>query len=824
MTSESAIPTHTHEWLQQENARLWQELQSVRAQQARGAVPKANPRTDSMRRSASWPVTISGRAEEAGSDRVNGGSGQRWKRVTAGHPRGAYGEIHDAFISNLSHELRTPMHALLGALYLLVDTTITAEQFRYLELITSSSTMLQSLIVDLLDFSAVHTGRLHLSVAPVTILRLVEAVVPMCYHSVVHKGVEMCYWVDPPCMLWKYNIDAARVEQIMLHLLSNAIKFTPRGGTVKLTAVAGTKEEIGTERQEGENHPHTGDAQGFTVIVSDSGVGMSEQEVVDLHRPFGQARQRSHMAGLGVGLSVVWRIVEAMNGSITCDSVVGQGTTFRVSLPCPTAGLTMATMDNPYSLTEEERRVLAKANILIVSRDRGCSQVWTQLLHLYHANVHSVETLEEAHAFTGKQRELLNPNSPASSHHSGATAHHPPNLPIDVLLLDGYEQMTTSCPASSPHPERGGLLGGDQDVSDATIKHLDVIVRQQVSKLCRLLVVFVPDRFRIPEPGSSEQPLSLLSLVARLKGERISCSMRPIEGEQLMPIFEGGIKPEPDSSSSVHVQEWEGRILLTAELMKPFNHRPFLCKVASQLQRLPLSLLPYSASRVSTSNRCAHLQPAEAEYPLATASLPVDTDVSTSSPSTVRPMLTRDEPESSVTPPAMLIQRQSSSQLTPHAAHVTLASTSFHGSPMQVRVGDLRILLVEDNAVNRKLMKMFLQKLGCTNVRVACDSVECLDILRSEGEEPEGSHTQCILMDISMEPMDGRECTRYIRSEIQYQHGSPPVYIVAQTANCTAADRASYIQCGMNDFLPKPISIQSLTSTLLRAHQYLYVE
>jgi CheY-like chemotaxis protein len=162
----------------------------------------------------------------------------------------------------------------------------------------------------------------------------------------------------------------------------------------------------------------------------------------------------------------------------------------------------------------------------------------------------------------------------------------------------------------------------------------------------------------------------------------------------------------------------------------------------------------------------------------------------------------------------------SSSLFTPKAAEMVLAPMDFPSSSMIARMCDLRILLVEDNHINLKLMRMFLRKLGCNNVRVAGNGVECLDILRAEASVPANEYTQCILMDISMPLMDGKECTRHIRCELQYQHGSSPVYIVAQTANCTNADRLSFQQCGMDDFLPKPISIQALTATLLGAHHH----
>jgi signal transduction histidine kinase/FixJ family two-component response regulator len=831
-------------WLQAEIARLSAELQAL--QQAQVATSASvgfaesaptSPQSAQERHSA-----IVSRTASPELDAANAASRLEWRRD---HPdSGRATDIYNAFISNLSHELRTPMHALQGALYLLTDTALAPEQLRYIELIASSSTMLQSLIIDLLDFSAVHTGRLKLNIGPSHLLELVEAVVPMCFYTAAHKGVYLSYWAEPRGMLHKYVLDSARVEQIMLHLLSNAIKFTPSGGTVTMTIAAddhddlddpatiaamGTIPEIDAEDQE-QTRADTEDFDGqtqpkaehttLTIEVTDTGSGMSQSDMADLHRPFGAARQRSESDGLGVGLSVVWRLVEAMHGSIACDSRPGIGTTVRIALGCPKAGPSdfPTTLVNPFGLGSDDRSMLAKAHILIVTPDHANAKVWARLLGLYNARVHCAANFEDAQRHVVVQDGTRPASSATGSSAASGSQSRDRQPSFDILLLDGYHELTKRC-----GPGTNVDAAGRQEWSGGVwpkkeIEALDDIVRKEVSRLCRLLLIFVHERPELPDPESRAMPLSLLSLVARVKGERISCSMRPVPGEPLAPIFEGSIRPA--RVSPVEGGGFKGSLLLTAELLKPFNHRPFLCKVSSQLQRLPLAPLP-GPVQVSQSSTLAD---GRETTPVATPVHPSSTARAACAPYEGGAPAHVPAPHPKVLPPRPT-QDAAHAQLTPQAMDITFAATAFKESPMVARIGDLRLLVVDDSSVNLKLMTMFLRKLGCANVRVARNGVECLDVLREEGNssaDDPPTFIQCILMDINMDVMNGKECTRHIRTEAQYQHGRRSVYIIAQTANCTASDRASFLQCGMDDYLSKPISITALTAALLRAHHHLH--
>jgi len=701
---------------------------------------------------------------------------------------------HNAFISNISHELRTPMHALLGAVYLLAESSnLSQEQIDHIATITSSSNLLQSLILDLLDFSAVHSGPVALSITPARLLELVEAAVPMCAFSALQKGVDLCYWVDPQCMLHERQLDSGRLEQIMLHLLSNAIKFTPHGGSVEMTVsqISSQAEARRNDERDTAMCNNDDDSEDLILTVTDTGSGMSADCVEDLRLPYGRARERTHTEGLGIGLSIVWRLVEAMpHGSITCESAPGHGTSMKVRLRAPPCGRALVSGSDPFDLQAEDRRVLAHAHILIISDARSSSETWRRLLHIYKARVHIVNNLEEGERFAKEQRGLQQEPLVGSSA-------QPFGFPIDMVILDGYRDILIRSRLEGPSPS---IVLEQSTTFPVDVEKASSFLRAELSAICRLLLVFVPSTSPVPSPDSHEHPVSLLSAVARLCGDRISCSMRPIRGEALLPSVVGCLRPIPprDNRAGANgmTQNSEGRALLVAELGKPFNHRPFLCKVATQLQRLPFTDVQSGAKL--TQDNAASSAPGGARG----ASAPPAAPRASAEPPSFSPVVDRP--------------------LTPHAAQIALSScsSSVLCSPLTVKLSDLHIMVVDDSAVNRKLMRMFLCKLGCNNVLVAASGVECLQLLREQIGWDADSMTQCILMDISMYPMDGRECTRHIRTELVFQRGRRPVYIVAQTANCTAQDRSSYTACGMDDFLPKPISLQALTATLFRALRY----
>ena len=222
-----------------------------------------------------------------------------------------------AFLANMSHELRTPMNGVLGLVEALVaEGGLTPEQLETLGTVRSSGRSLVSLLDDLLDLSRVEAGRLELEHEPVSPERLARDVVALLSERAASRRVQLEVAVADE-VGWGWG-DPARLRQVLLNLVGNAVKFT-EDGQVRI-AVARRGERI-------------------RLSVEDSGIGISREAQERLFEPFVQADASTtrRFGGSGLGLSISRRLVEAMGGSITVDSEVGVGSRFTVDVPLPPA-------------------------------------------------------------------------------------------------------------------------------------------------------------------------------------------------------------------------------------------------------------------------------------------------------------------------------------------------------------------------------------------------------------------------------------------------------------------------------------------------------
>ena len=227
------------------------------------------------------------------------------------------------FLANMSHEIRTPMNGVLGVANLLAKTSLTPEQREYVRIIRGSGQHLLTVLNDVLDMAKITSGKLELNPEPFDVSASIqEAVKPLSLQA-IEKGIA-CVMHRPAVAYPLVVGDAHRLNQVLLNLVSNAIKFTPAGGQVLVTseALAETADEL-TLRFE----------------VTDTGVGMAPEVVARIFESFTQAYADTarQFGGTGLGLSISRALVEQMNGTLTVDSTPGQGSTFAFSLTLPKA-------------------------------------------------------------------------------------------------------------------------------------------------------------------------------------------------------------------------------------------------------------------------------------------------------------------------------------------------------------------------------------------------------------------------------------------------------------------------------------------------------
>jgi signal transduction histidine kinase len=219
------------------------------------------------------------------------------------------------FLANMSHELRTPLNAIIGFSQVLregIAGEINAKQEEYLDDIVTSANHLLALINDVLDLSKVEAGQVELQVAPFSLRDALERGVSMVREQATADGVQVALHANGG--LDVVTGDERRIRQVIFNLLSNAVKFTPAGGSVDVSAL----------QRNGE----------VTVSVADTGPGIAAEDLDRIFEEFQQteagARQRE---GTGLGLALSRRFVEMHGGRIWCDSALGEGSTFRFTLP-----------------------------------------------------------------------------------------------------------------------------------------------------------------------------------------------------------------------------------------------------------------------------------------------------------------------------------------------------------------------------------------------------------------------------------------------------------------------------------------------------------
>ncbi|WP_345773895.1 sensor histidine kinase [Azospirillum endophyticum] len=222
------------------------------------------------------------------------------------------------FLANMSHELRTPLNAIIGfaeALMSGIFGPAPPKHVEYLTAIHQSGRHLLDLVNELLDMAKIEAGRLELFPSSVALGDLLGDCLGLVEALALRKGVALTGVAVVPDL--RVMADGVRLRQAVLNVLSNAIKFTPPGGAVRVEAAAGTG------------------GRGAVIVITDTGVGMTADEILIAMEPFRQVHNylTKAEAGTGLGLPLARRFVEAHGGTLTLDSTPGAGTTVTIRLP-----------------------------------------------------------------------------------------------------------------------------------------------------------------------------------------------------------------------------------------------------------------------------------------------------------------------------------------------------------------------------------------------------------------------------------------------------------------------------------------------------------
>jgi len=272
-------------------------------------------------------------------------------------------QAKSSFLAMMSHEIRTPMNGVMGMAELLEQTPLTEEQQGMTRIITQSASALLTIINDILDFSKIEAGKLDIEAVPFALTELVEGAAELIAPRADEKGIKLIVDIDPDLADQRIG-DPTRLRQILLNLAGNAVKFTEKGH-VRIS-VAAVKVKAAPQ---------------LKFAISDTGIGLTEEQRAKLFQPFAQADSSTsrRFGGTGLGLSICRRLAELMGGEVGADSVAGQGSTFWATLPLPVA--------DPARL--EPDVAIADLTVLAVASDDAAARagLWH---HLAAAGIGSV--------------------------------------------------------------------------------------------------------------------------------------------------------------------------------------------------------------------------------------------------------------------------------------------------------------------------------------------------------------------------------------------------------------------------------------------------
>ena len=308
-------------------------------------------------------------------------------------------QMKNEFVSTVSHELRTPLTSIKGYIDLILDGDagpVDEIQREFLEIVKENTDRLVQLINDMLDISRIESGRIHLKIQPLDIAESIAGAVGTFRAVAGQEGHVIS--VDVPGELPQVAGDRDRVGQVLLNFISNAIKYSPGGGSVTVSA-------------------HAADGQ-VVVSVADEGIGIAEEDIPKLFTQFFRvdSSMTREIGGTGLGLSICKSIIELLGGSVSVETVLGKGSAFSFSLPVAGPDLVPA----PEIVAQLET---TSGKVLVVDSDTDVAAL--------------IETYLSRHGY-----DVVKAYSAAEALRK-ATDERPDVITLDVMLqdTDGFELL-----------------------------------------------------------------------------------------------------------------------------------------------------------------------------------------------------------------------------------------------------------------------------------------------------------------------------------------------------------------------------------------------
>lgn len=280
------------------------------------------------------------------------------------------------FLATMSHELRTPMNGALGMLELLQHTSLNSQQQHYAKTASESTQHLLTVVNDILDFSRIEQGKLTLEYHYFSLSNVITQCIESFIFETQHKNLKLTTKIDPKLNDIEINQDEARIKQILINLLGNAVKFTTHGSVTLSVSI---------------EHFYEKTAE-IKIVIKDTGIGIPEKQISTIFEAFNQAdsSQKRKFEGSGLGLAIVKNLCDAMGANISVESKPDSGSIFTITLSCTYREKTL-TLNNTHPIDKP-----LHGHILVVEDNLVNQMVVVGMLKKMGLTVHAVNGGKES--------------------------------------------------------------------------------------------------------------------------------------------------------------------------------------------------------------------------------------------------------------------------------------------------------------------------------------------------------------------------------------------------------------------------------------------